>query len=397
MNNCKSIVISNKLLKTDKQIGLYDTNHKIETLIHLINFCIKNYDHMQKNIISNNKKILTLVSHNFTFANDIIQGIDFTKIKVYIDMWHSKLHNISDLCAKISDIVFCEWCLANAIYYSRIIKKTTRLILRIHRFEITKPYLSYINFNKVDEIITINSYIKNLLNKTFKCPIDKITEIPLNTPIPEILIAKEIKYDLKKKNLCMIGTNHKYLKRIDIVLKIFKKIQNHSNNYFNLYLIGSKKSELYSLDNNIKNMLCNIKNITIIDFLPRNKLFEKYNEMGYIFSVSDVEGCHTSVSEGLAFGVIPLIYRWYGSDLYYPEKYIHYNSEQIINFIINSQDNFKKLSLEACKFYKNIYKKNFLTLTLSNLSFPGINLDKHFLQGKYKKISTFIKNKSITN
>ena len=85
------------------------------------------------------------------------------------------------------------------------------------------------------------------------------------------------------------------------------------------------------------------------------------SKIGFILSVSDIEGCHQSVAEAMATGTIPLIYgkalKEYKLDEVYPKKYCFYedNIDKLcdkIHFYSQNKEE-KNIISEECKKYSN--------------------------------------------
>ena len=84
-----------------------------------------------------------------------------------------------------------------------------------------------------------------------------------------------------------------------------------------------------------------------------------FSKIGYILSVSDIEGSHQAVAEGMVTGSIPIIYgkalTIYKLDELYPKKYCHYGEN--INYLCDTiknyttDDNLRILESKYCKKY----------------------------------------------
>ena len=54
-----------------------------------------------------------------------------------------------------ADIIFCEWCLGNAVWYSRNKSSRQVLVVRLHLQEMRLPYLDRIQWDNVDALVLI--------------------------------------------------------------------------------------------------------------------------------------------------------------------------------------------------------------------------------------------------
>ena len=54
-----------------------------------------------------------------------------------------------------ADVVICEWCGPNAIWYSRHKRRGSRLIVRLHRFELSAGYANLVNIKAIDQVVCV--------------------------------------------------------------------------------------------------------------------------------------------------------------------------------------------------------------------------------------------------
>jgi hypothetical protein len=60
-----------------------------------------------------------------------------------------------------------------------------------------------------------------------------------------------------------------------------------------------------------------------------------YKKIDYILSVSNYEGSHQAVAEGMASGVNPLILPWPGAETIYPLEYVFPNVNELVSFVMS--------------------------------------------------------------
>lgn len=348
-------VISDLIRNNYNQVALFDIN----TLKKQLNFILDNYDFFVANNYNINKKICIIATHNTNFSSNILNNINKNKIKIYLDIWngHNNFNKINtNILMNIADICYCEFMLGNSVYYSNNIKHNQKLIIRCHRFEITKDFYKNINLKKINKIIVINKLMKNLLINKLMFPEYLIEIHNLNINYLPDFDKKELKND--KYNLLMIGNNFNENKRLDTTLELLEKLLKKSTKY-NLYLVGDSINK-YTNNNYILYIKKKIKemekNIQIINKIPRNQLVNYYKKSGYICSFSNIEGCHVSVSEAMKYGCTPLIMRWEGAKYYYPNEYIFDSIDEIVN-VVNKPININRVLYFFNKFYKNHSKK----------------------------------------
>ena len=396
--------------------------------------------------ILNNKEIYLYKEDNFK-KNLLISSLDnkffieiVEKLKqdfnVKIDMFHENNDDKREELLNWADIVFCEWCEVNALWYSQNKKSHQELFIRLHRYELFTSFFYDINWKNVNNLIFIAPEMKRLANKHLlqkknlnennfdwefylKNNNDLFEDIDkknynknwawnhwinygnkMNWRRPVIKLTDDIDYavicdefkdfnggeliwnyvksdmflDLPKLegsefNIGIVGILPK-IKRPDIALDIIENLIKKDKRY-KLFILGkwynewggtlknNKETEYYKkLEERINSS--NLKNHIVFDkFTPEvHKWFQK---IGFILSVSDIEGCHQSVAEAMASGTIPLIYgkalKEYKLDEVYPKKYCFYEDtvdklcDKIYLYSQNKEE--KNIISEECKNYSN--------------------------------------------
>lgn len=217
--------------------------------------------------------------------------------------------NFSKKC-KMADIVFCEWGNEPALFYSRFLPKTTKLIIRIHSYEAFTHWQYGINLAGVDGFIFVSNHIRKIVDSQIKFSERNIPSIVCPN-IKNYENFKSAKVDEAKYTLGMAGfsTKNKGLFRSLEILKALVK----ENEKWILRLAGHDfkegssdwqywlKCQQYIHDNG----------------LEEHVVFDGYQDMstwldniGFILSMSDREGTHEALVEGVISGCIPIIKDW---------------------------------------------------------------------------------------
>ena len=80
------------------------------------------------------KTKLLIAGHDFKFAVELIKYFEeLNSFEIKIDKWNGhNSHNLrkSKKLLDWADIIFCEWCLGNAVWYSKNNNKNKKLILK---------------------------------------------------------------------------------------------------------------------------------------------------------------------------------------------------------------------------------------------------------------------------
>lgn len=273
-----------------------------------------------------------VASHDNKFLVSILEKLtNIDNINFKFDNWSSTLkHDLKNSKALLewADVIICEWAVGPAVFYSNNKKTNQKLLIRLHRFEITTEQPAKIDFEKVDRMIVVSDYIKDFCINNYFWKEDKISVIPQFSDIHHF---DREKIDGYKFNLGLLGFIPK-LKRLDRCLDILEDLRRFDDRY-TLYIkskmpwdvpfIWNKESEKeYYIEQfrRIENSEL-LRNAVIFDNYG-NDVAAWFRKIGWILSTSDTEGCHTAVAEALSSGCQAVIFDWPGSDRVYSNNEI---------------------------------------------------------------------------
>ena len=276
-------------------------------------------------------KTILFAGHDLKFIKTIVNMTD-SKYNVIIDKWnghfgHNKQHSHKLLCK--ADIIFCEWCLGNAVWYSHRVKKNQKLIVRIHKQELYTEFINKVKWKNVYKVIFIAPKMKEIGEK-------KIPEIKDKSVLIYNYLDKKFFTNIKKSNhqynLGMLGYVP-YIKRLDKAIEIYRKLKKKDKRY-KLYIKGKHPDDVPWLKKRDVEMDYFKKMMRIVDSDKDiivsgfdNQVDVWFQKVGWILSTSDIEGSHQAIAEGMATGCIPIItggfVEEYGAGLIYPKKFCH--------------------------------------------------------------------------
>src|SRR5699024_8386550 len=121
-----------------------------------------------------------LAGHDFKFLSEISAKIRLAGHDVIVDQWEN--HNSHDEDQSLNllsqaDIIFCEWSLGNAKWYSHNKLPGQRLICRFHAQELRTRYLGEANINNIDQFIFVSPAGKQRAQVLFGIPEEKCVVI----------------------------------------------------------------------------------------------------------------------------------------------------------------------------------------------------------------------------
>jgi glycosyltransferase involved in cell wall biosynthesis len=296
--------------------------------------------------LSDSKKKLLFDGHDFKFITDILRYYENRSdciVKVNPCHWDGESlsgENERKQLLNWADVIIAEWCLGNAVWYSRHKLPHQKLFIRLHRHEITSTFPRKLNLNNVDKIIFIAPYIQNHVENMINLPKDK-----------SILIFNAVDVDRFNRpklsqslfNIGMIGYCPK-LKRLDKALAIFEELKKEDDR-FRFYIKGAHPSEyqwLWGKETERKyyeELFNYIKHsqfkYSIVFEGWGNDVHEWLRNIGFLLSTSDIEGSHQAVAESMSSGSIPFITGWKGAELVYPTEFVKKDSAEIVQSILN--------------------------------------------------------------
>lgn len=334
------------------------------------------------------EKTILFAGHDFKFLNNFIEKSK-EKFNIIFDKWDGQLNhnqNISFNLLNKADIIFCEWCFGNIIFYSKYKKQHQKLYVRIHRTESYTDCWEKSNLYNIDKIFFVSkswmtehtimknvtdekilskySYLYNDLSYVFKPQYDKIK------------IKLEDKNKNKILNIGFIGINPSYIKCPLKCIPILKKL---SINYkINFYIIGNMPKDIEwmcqkpphifyerfqkGIDIFFKELRM-IENINVIKmgYIPNNDLYSIYYKINYVLVPSSIESFHKSALESLMAGCIPLFYGEYvtkfNAVMNWPKELCFNNDNEVIEFIIEFENRNNKYNIlkPMIDFYWNKY------------------------------------------
>jgi hypothetical protein len=74
--------------------------------------------------------------------------------------------------ASWADVIVCEWCGPNAVWYSARKRGDQRLIVRLHRFELFTPYPKAVRIEAVDLLVCVSAHFTDVTREMTCWPAD---------------------------------------------------------------------------------------------------------------------------------------------------------------------------------------------------------------------------------
>ena len=183
--------------------------------------------------------------HDLKFLSPVIEFVKSQPdLSVVVQQTHGhKLSRSDELEAEKNganaDLVFCEWALGNAVWFSRHKRAGQVLIVRMHgqEFHADLPFLAQMDFTRIDAFVVICQEAADYMAAHYPKARVKL----IYNPIDIVNRFSCAKFSASDHHLGFLGMVP-FMKRPDLALKIFEKCA-AADRYFKLYIKGKRPSD----------------------------------------------------------------------------------------------------------------------------------------------------------
>lgn len=371
----QSMIAYNKFdISENDFIALADFIHKNKGLITTFNYNerIKSvldeiYERDYIGFLNSIKQRMVIAGYDLKFIKPILPKLE-QYYQIRIDEWqghnaHNEKH--SEKCLKWAEIIFCEWMLGNAIWYSHRVKEHQKLFIRMHRFELTTQWFKQIDFTKVNRVFAVSLYFFEKLIEYTKISRSQACLLPNYLDSNHYAKSKDKE---KLFNLGIIGilpSRKGYLNALKVLKELVKK-----NKRYQLYVYGKMPEELPWIKNNPEEMAYfeDCKRFITENKLQKNVIIKGWvdvktelKNIGFILSTSDneeiPESFHIAPADGFSAGNQGVLLNWNGVEYIYPEKYIFNSILEMAEHIYSqhSMSKFVQYNQEGIKLIQECY------------------------------------------
>jgi glycosyltransferase involved in cell wall biosynthesis len=274
-----------------------------------------------------------IAGHDLKFFTALL---DYLKsrpdLEVQVDQWAAlKVHDPerSQDLVDWADVIVCEWCGPNALWYAAHKRPGQRLVVRLHRFELYAAWPSQLNIEAVDQVICVSPHYTELTRKLTGWPQDKVVTVPNWVDVDQL---DRPKLDGAQFHLGMIGIAPSR-KRMDLALDVLESLRRDDPRFtlfiksklpWDYWWIWDKPEERAHFEEVFRR-------VRRSPLLAGSVVFDSYGRdvaawlrrIGWVLSTSDDESFHLSPAEGMASGAIPALLGWPGADSIYDRRWIH--------------------------------------------------------------------------
>ncbi|WP_227022926.1 glycosyltransferase family protein [Actinomadura rubrobrunea] len=253
-------------------------------------------------------------------------------MEVRVDQWAAlKAHDAerSKELVEWADVIVCEWCGPNALWYARHKRRGQRLLVRLHRFELYAGWPKQLDIDAVDRVVCVSPHYARLTRETTGWSPDKIVVVPnwvddRQLDRPKLAGAEH--------HLGIIGIAPSR-KRLDLALDVVEELR-RDDLRFTLFVKSKLPWEywwIWQRDEERAHYEKVFRRIRRSPLLAGGVVFDPYGRdvaawlrrIGFVLSTSDDESFHLAPAEGMASGAVPVVRNWPGADTIYDARWIH--------------------------------------------------------------------------
>ena len=302
---------------------------------------------------------VVIAGHDLKFFTPLIAYFKLQPgLEVRVDQWASLGEHdeaVSKELAEWANVVICEWCGPNAVWYSRHKRRDTRLIVHLHRFELYSHYPGQVKIGNVDQVICVSEHYAQLTREHTGWPAAKV--VSLANPI-DVLQLDRPKLDGAQYHLGMISVDSSR-KRLDLGLDVLEELRRDDDRY--LLFVKSRMPWqhwwVWQIPAEREHFQSALRRVQRSPLLRDAVVFDDagpdvaawLRRVGFVLSTSDDESFHVAPAEGMASGAVPVIRHWPGAETIYDPRWIHETPAEMAAFIASlaSPDDWRAAGREA--------------------------------------------------
>ena len=271
---------------------------------------------------------------------------------IRLDEWEG--HDIHDEQASRdaldwAELIWCEWLLGNAVWYSRNKKPHQSLIVRMHRFELGRDFGDRMDADQVDAVIAVSTlFLERLLERFPRIERRKARLQHNYVDVPAYVKSNHVSQHFR---LGMIGILPSR-KGFERALPILQELRRYDLRY-TLDVFGkvaqdlpwvSKIPEERDYFDRCTAMIADMGLGDAVRFRGHVDISRELaaRNIGIVLSLSDsvrefpcFESFHLAIADGIAAGGVGLVRYWEGAEFIWPERMILSSSDAIIERILS--------------------------------------------------------------
>ena len=302
---------------------------------------------------------VVVAGHDLKFFTPLLEDLRLQPgLEVRCDRWAALgKHDpaASQELAAWADVVICEWCGPNAVWYSRHKRRGSRLLVRLHRFELASPYPGQVKVGAVDQVICVSKHYARLCRERTGWPAEKVAVIPNALDVAQL---DRPKLDGARFHLGMIGIVPSR-KRLDLALDVLEELRREDDRFMLFIKSGMPWEHWWVWQNPAEreHYAAALRRVQRTPLLRGAVVFDDagpdvaawLRRIGFVLSTSDDESFHVALAEGMASRAVPVLRHWPGAETIYDMRWIHRGPAQMAAAIMayEGEDDWRVAGNEA--------------------------------------------------
>jgi glycosyltransferase involved in cell wall biosynthesis len=276
---------------------------------------------------------VVVAGHDLKFFAQLLDYLRMQRdLEVRVDQWAALGQHdpaASRELASWADVVVCEWCGPNAVWYSKHKRRGSRLLVRLHRFELESHYPAQVKIGAVSQVICVSRHYARLCRERTGWPQAKVVTLPNAIDITQM---DRPKLDGGRFHLGMVGIVPSR-KRLDLALDVLEELRREDDRYL-LFIKSGMPWEHWWVWRNLaerEHYAAAMRRVQRSPLLHGAVVFDDagpdvaawLRRVGFVLSTSDDESFHVAPAEGMASRAVPVLRHWPGAETIYDMRWIH--------------------------------------------------------------------------
>ena len=264
-------------------------------------------------------------------------------LEVRVDQWAALGRHdtaASRELAAWADVVVCEWCGPNAVWYSRHKRRGARLVVRLHRFELASPYPGQLKIGSVNQVVCVSKHYARLCRERTGWAETKVVTVPNALDVAQL---DRPKLDGARFHLGLVGIVPSR-KRLDLALDVLEEVRREDDRYLLFIKSGMPWEHWWVWQNPAErdHYADALRRVQRSPLLRGAVVFDDagpdvaawLRRVGFVLSTSDDESFHVAPAEGMASRAVPVLRHWPGAETIYDMRWIHRGPAEMASAIM---------------------------------------------------------------
>jgi glycosyltransferase involved in cell wall biosynthesis len=318
--------------RTSRAAGQFTLDRAAERLRGYLAWAVPSRRPVQGPVAAGRLRV-AVAGHDLKFFRPLLDYLRLQPdLEVRLDQWFSLGRHdkaASQELAEWADVVVCEWCGPNAVWYSRHKRRGSRLLVRLHRFELTSRYPGEVKIGAVNQVICVSRHYAKLCLERTGWPQAKVATVPNALDVAQL---DRPKLEGARFHLGMVGVVPSR-KRLDLALDVLEELRREDDRYL-LFVKSSMPWEHWWVWQNPAeraHYASALRRVQRSPLLRGAVVFDDagpdvaawLRRVGFVLSTSDDESFHVAPAEGMASRAVPVLRHWPGAETIYDRRWIH--------------------------------------------------------------------------